>query len=484
MLTLSEKALIFFSLTITIGIFFLINNQTNFSKGIKFFSRLRLISLISPWIIIFAFLFFEIELSLINIFLILLPSSLSYIYISQLIKRKQEEKLKEDDLLQVKLDSNKNANGSLIISQDLLIMKNIFSIDTFFSTESIPYEEGIIFRGNLRGDPDATYKLLSSKLRTHFDEKYCLFLVEGNEGKPVVIVLPNTNNHKAMTTLQKNLAIVLFLATVVTSLEKTSILLGFDLFDNWNRFHEVIPITLALWIIIAFHEIGHLLVASFYNIKLSWPFFLPIWEIGSFGAITRFESLIPNRKTLFDISFAGPAFSGIISIVLLVCGLIFSHPGSLLQMTTQSFQKSILISVLAKFILGDQLKNSIIDINPLFIIGWLGLIITALNLMPAGQLDGGRILQSIYGRETVRKSTIITLIILGIVTILNPTNPIPLYWIMFILFLQRDTEKPSLNELTEPNNIRAILALISISIMLLILMPLNSLLVESLGMGG
>ena len=153
-------------------------------------------------------------------------------------------------------------------------------------------------------------------------------------------------------------------------------------------------------------------------------------------------------------------------------------------MTTQSFQKSILISVLAKFILGDQLKNSIIDINPLFIIGWLGLIITALNLMPAGQLDGGRILQSIYRRETVRKSTIITLIILGIVTILNPTNPIPLYWIMFILFLQRDTEKPSLNELTEPNNIRAILALISISIMLLILMPLNSLLVESLGMGG
>ena len=128
MLTLSEKALIFFSLTITIGIFFLINNQTNFSKGIKFFSRLRLISLISPWIIIFAFLFFEIELSLINIFLILLPSSLSYIYISQLIKRKQEEKLKEDDLLHVKLDSDKNANVSLIISQDILMMKNIFDL--------------------------------------------------------------------------------------------------------------------------------------------------------------------------------------------------------------------------------------------------------------------------------------------------------------------------------------------------------------------
>ena len=118
-----------------------------------------------------------------------------------------------------------------------------------------------------------------------------------------------------MTILQKNLAIVLFLATIVTSLERTSNLLGFDIFNNWNRYQEIIPITLALWMILVFHEVGHYLVANFYGIKLSWPFFLPIWEFSSFGAITRFESLIPNRKTLFDISLAGPVFGGILSIL-------------------------------------------------------------------------------------------------------------------------------------------------------------------------
>ena len=287
-----------------------------------------------------------------------------------------------------------------------------------------------------------------------------------------------------MTILQKNLAIVLFLATIVTSLERTSNLLGFDIFNNWDRYQEIIPITLALWMILVFHEVGHYLVANFYGIKLSWPFFLPIWEFSSFGAITRFESLIPNRKTLFDISLAGPVLGGILSILFLISGLILSHSGSLLQITTQSFQKSILIGILAKVILGEQLQNSIISINPLVIVGWLGLVITALNLMPAGQLDGGRIIQAIYGRDTAKKSTVITLVILGIITIFNPNNLIPLYWIMVILFLQRDIGKPSLNELTEPNDIRAICALASMLIVLLVLIPLNPLLAVKIGIGG
>ncbi len=368
--------------------------------------------------------------------------------------------------------------------QDLQTIETIFSIDTFFSTETIPYKNGVLFKGNLRGDPETTHKFISNKLQEHFHEKYSLFLVEGDEEKPIVIIIPNIDDRKTMTILQKNLAIVLFIATIVTSLEKTSALLGFDLFSNWDRYKEIVPITLALWIILVFHEIGHLLVANFYDIKLTWPFFLPIWEISSFGAITRFQSLIPNRKTLFDISFAGPAFGGIISILFLISGLALSHPGSLFQVATQSFQKSILIGIFAKVILGEQLNNSIIAINPLVVVGWIGLVITALNLMPVGQLDGGRIIQAIYGRETAKKSSIITLTILGIVTILNPTNPIPLYWIMVILFLQRDVEELSLNELTEPDDIRAIWALISMLIMLLALIPLNPLLAAKIGIGG
>jgi membrane-associated protease RseP (regulator of RpoE activity) len=168
---------------------------------------------------------------------------------------------------------------------------------------------------------------------------------------------------------------------------------------------------------------------------------------------------------------------------MLVTGLILSQPGSLFQVPTQFFQGSILVGSLAKVVLGSQLQESIVDVHPLTVIGWLGLVITALNLMPAGQLDGGRIVQAIYGRKTARRTTVATLIILGIVAITNPSNPIPLYWGILILFLQRSLERPSLNELTEPDDARAALGLLALFLMLATLIPLSPGLAGKLGIG-
>ena len=130
------------------------------------------------------------------------------------------------------------------------------------------------------------------------------------------------------------------------------------------------------------------------------------------------------------------------------------------------------------------MQNAIVNVHPLTVIGWLGLVINGLNLMPAGQLDGGRIIQAIYGRKTARRTTIITLVILGIVTIFSPANPIPLYWAVVILFLQRDLERPSLNELTEPDDTRAGWGLLALFLMLATLIPLSPGLAGRLGIGG
>ena len=299
-----------------------------------------------------------------------------------------------------------------------------------------------------------------------------------------MIILPSRDDPQPTTLAQKNLALVLFIATVVTTLEAASILLGFDLFNNWSRYQETIPLSLTLWGVFISHEIGHRIIAKRYNVKMSVPFFLPTWQIGSFGAITRFESLLPTRNALFDIAIAGPACGGILSFILLMIGLSLSHPGSLFQVPTQFFQGSILVGSLAKVIIGESLQNAIVDVHPLTVVGWLGLVITALNLMPAGQLDGGRIIQAIYGRKTARRTTIITLIILGIVTIFSPANPIPLYWAIVILFLQRDLERPSLNELTEPDDTRAGWGLLALFLMLATLIPLSPALAGRLGIGG
>jgi len=265
--------------------------------------------------------------------------------------------------------------------------------------------------------------------------------------------------------------------------EAFSLLLGFDLFNNWERFQEAVPFALGLAIILGAHEVGHRIIAQRYGIRLSLPFFIPSLQIGSFGAITRIESLLPSRSILFEFALAGPAVGGLVSLLMLMAGLILSQPGSLFQVPTQFFQGSILVGSLAKVVLGSQLQESVVDVHPLTVIGWLGLVITALNLMPAGQLDGGRIVQAIYGRKTARRTTVATLIVLGIVAITNPSNPIPLYWGILILFLQRSLERPSLNELTEPDDARAALGLLALFLMLATLIPLSPGLAGKLGIG-
>ena len=431
---------------------------------------------------------------------LLLVSGGIYIYLgrqmreegqAELLRQKAAQRLQDlangGDKTTVLGDGTANTNleeTSPIPPEDLALIKGIFSIDSFFATETIAYQEGAIFKGNLRTEAEDAFGKLSSKLKGLMGEKYRLFLVEGSEDRPVVVILPSTNDPQPSTLAQKNLAVVLLVATIVTTLEASAALLGFDLVDNWQRVGETVPLAIAVGIILLAHELGHLWQAKKWGVRLSWPFFLPNWQIGSFGAITRFESLLPSRNALFDVAIAGPAVGGLVSLLFLIVGLSLSGGNNLFQLPVQFLQGSLLVGTLAKLILGSALKNSVISIHPLTVLGWLGLVINALNLLPAGQLDGGRIVQAIYGRKVARRTTIATLIILGAVSLFNPANPIPLYWAIVVLFLQRQLERPSLNELTEPDDTRAGLGLLALLLMLLTLIPFSPNWALRLGIGG
>lgn len=494
--------IIVFILILAVGILVWGFNRAKPFGKLGILAWLQSLVLMSPWLIFFGLVAAGIYLNIIGILLLLVVSVAVYIYLGKqlrnlgqdvMLKEKAAQRLKA--LNQLESPSSDAIPGSTpenmaiihevlpIPEEDLALLKGIFSIDTFFATETISYQEGAIFKGNLRGDPDTVYPKLSEKLTAIFGEKYRLFLVEGTEGRPIVIILPSTNDPQPATLVQKNLALVLLLATLATSLEAIGLLLGFDLSVEWQRYTEALPLAAGLWAILAAHEIGHYLIAKRRQVRLSIPFFLPNWQIGSFGAVTRFESLLRDRSTLFDISFAGPAVGGLVSLVILFIGLVISHPGSLFQLPTQFFQGSILIGSLARVVLGEELQKSIVDISPMVALGWLGLVINALNLLPAGQLDGGRIVQAIYGRKIARRTTIATLVVLGIVSFINPANPIPLYWAVVILFLQRDLERPSLNELTEPDDARAAWGLLALFLMLATLIPLSPGLAGRLGIG-
>ncbi|MEG4045714.1 site-2 protease family protein [Microcoleus sp. Pol17_C1] len=467
---------------------------------------LQSVALMSPWLLFFGLFAAGIYLNLVAVLLLLVASTGLYIYLGrQLRKAASDAVLPRPDAAEVKSQSDAFSapesqrppgpetikivtaspanNESEIIPvpvEDLKAIKGIFGIDTFFATETIPYQDGVILKGNLRGDPEQVHSRLTASLEERLNDRYRLFLVENQDDKPVVIILPSTNDPQPTTVYQKILAVVLLLATIATSLETGGLLLGFDFFNSPARYLEVLPIAAGIWTVLGSGEIARRVLANRYKVGLSWPFFIPTLQIGCFGALDRFESLLPNRKVLFDIAFAGSAAGGIVSLLMLVTGLLLSHPGSFFQIPAEFFKGSVLVGTLAKVVLGSALQQQIVDVHPLVVIGWLGLVITAINLMPAGQLDGGRIVQAIYGRKIASRTTLATFVVLAIVSLVNP---LALYWAIVILILQRNLERPSLNELTEPDDARAALGLLALFLMIAALLPLTPALAGRLGIG-
>ncbi|MGG6292947.1 site-2 protease family protein [Leptolyngbya sp. AN02str] len=368
-----------------------------------------------------------------------------------------------------------------IPAEDLQAIQGIFGIDTFFATETIPYMDGAIFKGNLRGEPEAAHAQLSTSLKERLGDRYRLFLINGPDERPTMVVLPSSSEPPKSSKAQLAFAIVLALATVATCLEAAGLLLGFDFFAAPDRLVETLPIAGGIILTLAAHDIGHWVLARRHHIRLSPPFFIPTWQLGSLGSLVRFESLLPNRNILFDISFAGPAAGGVVSLVILLLGLVLSLNGSSFSIPPSFFQGSILVGTLAKVVLGDALQQPVVPVHPFVAVGWIGLVVTALNVMPAGQLDGGRIVQAIYGRKVAGRATIATVIVLGVASLVNP---LALYWAIVILFVQRNSERPALNEVSEPDDARAALGLLILFLMVATLLPLTPGLAGRLGIGG
>jgi len=186
---------------------------------------LQSLTLMTPWIVFFSLLATGIYINFITVILLLVLSSGVYIYLGNLIRKKAENTINNNDLSKIKKELIENFNKnqeiaenkenlpqnnniaslkgnqfpvkieqikpdfSPIDDEDLKVIKSIFGIDTFFITETIPYQEGVILKGNLRGEADITHQHLTEKLTKKLEDKYRLFLVETPEGKPVVIIL-------------------------------------------------------------------------------------------------------------------------------------------------------------------------------------------------------------------------------------------------------------------------------------------------------
>src|SRR6266508_4514300 len=155
---------------------------------------------------------------------------------------------------------------------------------------------------------------------------------------------------------------------------------------------------LLLLTILGSHEMGHFLVAKRYKVQASLPFFLPsLPPLGTLGAFISMRDPIPNRRALLDIGVSGPLVGFAIAIPVTLAGLALSTTSPSLppSMAGEAIQPSLLFNFLSLFF---PLPDSFI-MHPLAFAGWVGLFVTAINLLPAGQLDGGHVARALFGRN-------------------------------------------------------------------------------------
>ncbi len=353
------------------------------------------------------------------------------------------------------------------------------------------------YRGHLLDtDSAAAYDLLADSVRAHGltplfrkeDELQVIYLVKS--APEVKAKLPTTN-------------IILFIITVFSVMLAGATpagepptetgaqmlwLLG-GIFTGW-------PFALSLLGILLAHEFGHYLMSRHHKTAATLPYFIPLpfSLLGTMGAFIQMQAIPKNKRVLFDIGVAGPLAGMVIAIPVLFLGLTMSELGRVLPDPNGFIEGNSLLYLFAKYIVFGQLLPAPPDlsglpllqhwvqyfftgkpvpfggmdvfIHPVALAGWAGLLVTALNLIPVGTLDGGHITYAMFG-EKIRKAYPF---ILGILAAMGFVWSTWWFWAALLLFLGRVQAEP-LDQITELDPRRRAVGTMAIIIFLLVFSP-------------
>ena len=225
---------------------------------------------------------------------------------------------------------------------------------------------------------------------------------------------------------------------------------------------DALAFTISLLAILVTHELGHYLMARRFGVAVSLPFLipLPMSLLGTMGAIIRMKDIPPNRRALLFIGAAGPLAGLAVGVPILALGIALSEvtalpsgPGFMLE------GNSLLYGALKYLIKGEWLPSTTHDImlHPVALAGWAGVLITSLNLIPAGQLDGGHVAAALLGR----RAQTLTWVILAVLLLLGLVWQGWLLWAVLVYLSSRVRAQP-LDDLTalRPGEVRLGLALL------------------------
>jgi membrane-associated protease RseP (regulator of RpoE activity) len=384
-------------------------------------------------------------------------------------------------------DSEKRSVLRPIDKQEEATLQTCFPWSIYY-LQNIEYRpQALICRGQLRTSPEVAYQTIRENVEHKFGNRFLVVFQEGLNGKPFFALVPNPQiqtvaKQSAKSFNRPGLSMLLLLATLVTTTWAgigIANLSNADLQPSWSMLPTGLPYALSLMAILGVHEFAHYLTASLYKIQATLPYFIPIpytafFPYGTFGAFIQIRSPVPNRKALFDVGIAGPLAGFLVALPLLIWGLAHSTTVPMVEKSSlfnfHSFDptSSLLITLLSKIALGSELSaTEALKLHPVAIAGCLGVIVTALNLMPVGQLDGGHIVHAMFGQ---RVGAVIGQIARLLVLALSLVQQEFLLWALLLFFIPA-VDEPALNDVSELDNSRDFWGLVALSLLVIIVLP-------------
>jgi membrane-associated protease RseP (regulator of RpoE activity) len=360
------------------------------------------------------------------------------------------------------------------------------------------------FRGKLY-DPDsqAAYDRLAAELKPQGLTP--LFRWDGD--RHVILLIPSLAKPKLANPWWN---IALFIATLLSVMFTGAMLAG-DPNGNLFAIHSLqdlvnlavsgLPFAVSLLLILGSHEFGHYLVGRYHKVRVTLPYFIPfpMSLLGTLGAFINIQEPPKNRRVLFDISIAGPIAGLVVAIPILIFGLTQSHLGQIPSVVPQNMGYTVegnsILYLLAKklvfnqwlpipanfgtqspllywlkyFFTGQPLPLGGIDvmISPIVWAGWAGLLVTCLNLIPAGQLDGGHIVSTLIGQKRLRFLLPVIVLLLGLLGLVWSG-----WWLWaFLLLMFGRMQSETLDEITPLDKRRRLMGVGILIIFLLVFSP-------------
>jgi membrane-associated protease RseP (regulator of RpoE activity) len=239
----------------------------------------------------------------------------------------------------------------------------------------------------------------------------------------------------------------------------------------------------ALLAILLAHEAGHYVACRRYGVNATLPFFIPappLFLAGTFGAFIKIKSPIPTRRALFDIGVAGPLAGFIVIIPVAVLAILTAQPAppvveSAAPGTLITFNDPPLMRLFAHA-LGVHLTN--ITPNPFYFAAWIGLLVTSLNLLPVGQLDGGHAVFALFGKRThawIGRAGFVSMALLAVLGWYWHNSPGGFLYAILLLVMLRVPHPRAEDEFTPLGRARMLVALLTLMVFLLcfVLFPIT-----------